>query len=356
MATLNNTVSAPAVVTSILATQAAAKLASEKGEKEGGEAQSSALTASKASGQKTTQSASLDWEKWEAALDAYDAAQLAYDTKIAAGEDATPPIYPNQTEFMVYTLTVHITGKGCEISPRPDVTGLAPLLKLQTLHDEFAAIAGEFQRKRDALMLEHFGLSSADRPKPIPNEADHHNFAAWIMRRTGRTAKDGTSEIRLTHHKNPALTFLTCKGEVDTLTKIKGDFKLALIQIATDGMAALNAPIRRFDALRKAEMKHFRERLTSAFGEDIARNLYRAPRADNERVKALTDTAQKAAEKAAENAAQINALDELPVEGEEVTTTPPVVIDAEPTPAPAVVAEVAPTPAPAKTAPSRKRK
>jgi hypothetical protein len=350
-----NTTTAPAVVATLLNEQNAAKLASAKNEKEGGEAQSSALTASKASGQKTTQSASLDWEKWEAALDAYDAAQLVYDTKIAAGEDATPPVYPNQADFMLYTLTVHITGKGCEISPRPDVSGLAPLVKLQTMHDEFAAIASEFQRKRDALMLEHFGLSSADRPKPIPNEADHHNFAAWIMRRTGRTAKDGTSEIRLTHHKNPALTFLTCKGEVDTLTKIKGDFKLALIQIATDGMAALNAPIRRFDALRKAEMKHFRERLTSAFGEDIARNLYRAPRADNERVKALTDTAQKAAEKAAENAAAVNALDDLPVEGEDVAAEP-AVIDAEPTPAAAAAVEVAPAPTPAPVKPSAPRK
>jgi hypothetical protein len=356
MATLNNTVSAPVVITSILATQNAAALASAKNEKEGGEAQSSAMNASKASGQKTTQSASLDWDKWEAALDAWEAAQAVYAAKIAAGEDAgEPPAYPDQTSCMLYTLTVHVTGKGCDISPRPDVKGLATLEKLQTMHDEFAAIASEFQRKRDALMLEHFGLSNADRPKPIQNEADHSNFQAWIMTRTGKVSADQTNQIRLTHHKNKGLSFLTSRGEIDTLTKVKGDYKLAIIQIATDGMAALNAPIRRFDALRKAEMKHFRERITSAFGEDIARNIYRAPRADNERVKALTDTAQKAAEKAAENAAQINALDDLPVEGEETAQ----VIDAESVTAPVVAApvvEVAPEPSAAPVKATAKRK
>lgn len=336
--------SAPAVVASILETQNAAKLASEKNGREGGEAQSSAMNASKASSTKTTSASELDWDKWEAMLDAYEAAQAAYDAKIAAGEDAgDPPVYPDQTEAMIVKVTTHVIGKGCEISARPDVKGLPALEKLQKMHDDFAAVASEFQRKRDALMLEHFGMSNADRPKPIPNEPDHANFQAWIMRKTGVICKDQTFEVRLTHHKNKSLSFLTSKGAIDAMTKIKGDYKLAIIQICTDGMSALNAPIRRFDALRKAEMKHFRERMTSAHGEEIARNLYRAPRADNERVKSLTDNAQKAAQKAAENAAQIAALDDLPMEGEEATSEAPQVIDAEsaPTPAPE------PTPAPA---------
>lgn len=347
MATINNTVSAPAVVTSILATQNAAKLASEKGEKEGGEAQSSALNASKASGQKTTQSASLNWDSWEAALDQYDADQAAYDAALAAGEDATQPVYPDQADHMVYTVTIHITGKGCEISPRPNVKGLAALESLQATHDNFMKIASEFQRIRDELMLEHFGLTNADRPKPIPNEPDHNNFQAWVMTRTGKIAADGTTQLKLTHHKNKSLSFITSKGAIDAIAKIKGDHKIALVQVATNGMVALNEPIRKFDALRKQEMKNFRDRLMSAFGADIARNIYRAPRADNERVKALTDNAQKKAEKAAETASFMDSLDALPIEGEEASEAP-TVIDAEPAP----IVEVAPVP----TAPVKRGK
>lgn len=269
---------------------------------------------------------SLDLAKLLDANEAYDEAFAAYEAALERGEAVEPPAQPNPADFVTITNVIAQTGKGAPLMDRPDDMGLPIFVQTFKVMDEFCAIAGQYARLHDEMLKAFYTASLEDnRPKRIAQPPNFHDFLSWVPRRVGKTP-EGVMILSWTH--SSGIFFEVDYDQLKALMVQKGSDDLAVIELGKQALNQLNEPARRYAEINRDMKRYLQSRLTTAHGEEMAKRLFTAPRADNARAKALVDKDQNKAaaelEKAQRLAASLAALDAMANDD-----APAEVIDAE---------------------------